>query len=135
MLAHLKNYVRLKTMPCLMNTIYVHMSMVKHGTWYFKIHLPFANISWSIRIRKSCICSHISTSLLFPFFFAKKEKSEWAMLMAPGPAMLGSYRKLVHICDTIKRKTYLFNLWKQEKKLSEILPRQYNRKQGWKVKK
>ena len=52
------------------------------------------------------------------------------MLMAPGPAMLGSYRKLVHICDTIKRKTYLFNLWKQEKKLSKILTRQLNNKQG-----
>ena len=85
MLAHLKNYVRLKTMPCLMNTIYVHMSMVKHGTWYFKIHLPFANISWSIRIWKSCICSHISTSLLFPFFLPKKrnqsEQCWWPLVL------------------------------------------------------
>ena len=72
---------------------------------------PIANITWSIKIWICCICSHFSTSVLF----LQKEKSEWAMLMAAGPAMLGSYRKLVHICDTIKRKTYLFNLWKQEK--------------------
>ena len=128
MLAHLKNYVRLKTMPYLMNTIYVHMSMVKHGTWYFKIHLPFANISWSIRIWISCICSHISTSLLFPFFCQKRE-IRVSNVDGPWSCDAGLVQKVgSHLWHHQKKNLSLQPV--KAKKLSKILTRQLNRKQG-----